>query len=90
VGKHSAITQDTDIAERRLNRCEHIANCGFGLVHRVRPSNLFHGGRGAGEGTGPATQLVWVSRCTKITEFQKQKRLTQLNRGQPWSGKPVA
>src|ERR1700735_4742385 len=34
-GHHPAITQDTDIVERRFNRREHIANCGFGLVHNV-------------------------------------------------------
>ena len=53
-GKHPAITQDTDIVERRFNSREHIANCGFGLVHQRHPSNVFHRGRGAGEGTAPA------------------------------------
>src|SRR6202046_2213828 len=51
-GHHPAITQDTDIVERRLNSREHIANCGFGFVHRDQPSNLICLGRGAGEGTG--------------------------------------
>src|SRR5580658_3883008 len=46
-GKHPAIIQDTDIVERRLNSREHIANCGFGLVHQRHPSNVFHRGRGA-------------------------------------------
>src|ERR1700731_2886258 len=59
-GKHPAITQDTDIVEGRLNSREHIANCGFGLVHQCHPSNVFHRGRGAGEGTAPA-QGVWVT-----------------------------
>src|ERR1700733_16246892 len=57
AGQHPAITQDTDIVERRLNSREHIANCGFGFVHRDQPSNLFFLGRGAGEGTGPAARL---------------------------------
>jgi hypothetical protein len=53
-GKYTAIIQDTDIVEGRLNSREHIANCGFGLVHRHYPSNVFHRRRGAGKGTGPA------------------------------------
>ena len=57
AGQHPAITHDTDIVERRLNCREHIANCGFGFVHRDRPSNLFCLGWGAGEGTGPAARL---------------------------------
>jgi hypothetical protein len=28
AGKHPAITQDSDIVERRLNRREHVANWG--------------------------------------------------------------
>jgi len=47
--KHPAISQDTDIIERRLNSREHIVNCGFGLVHRGHPSNLSYRGMGAGE-----------------------------------------
>src|SRR5260370_6351618 len=53
TGKHTPFTQYTDIVERCLNCCEHIANCGFGLVHQRHPSNVFHRGRGAGEGTAP-------------------------------------
>ena len=65
-GKHPAITQDTDIVERRLNNREHIANCGFGLVHQRHLSNVFHRGRGAGEGTTPAQGVVvTLSLCGK-------------------------
>src|ERR1700731_1486661 len=60
-GKHAAITQDTDIVERRLNSREHIANCGFGFVHRDRPSNSFSPWEGSGEGTGPAPLRVGES-----------------------------
>src|SRR5882757_5192713 len=58
--KHSMLTQDTDIVERRLNSSENDAYSGFGLVHRSLLPDAF--GLGGVQGTeGPAARLEWAS-----------------------------
>ncbi len=50
--EHPSVAQDTDIVERRLYGSKHIANYGFGPVHRITCEMSFVNRRGAGEGRG--------------------------------------
>jgi hypothetical protein len=66
-GKHTAIIQDTDIVEGRLNSSEHIANCGSVLSIDITLPMYFTEGGDAGDGTAPPRSKGGVSTPDCIT-----------------------